>query len=279
MPMTFQSIIVHVDDGPSSEARIRSAVGIARRFKSRLVAMFAPAMPQVSVDIRQLAPADIAKLTQARETREANQALLRSCAADAGLRHVEMRVVAGEDLDDAVAQSRCADLTILGQPEPGADHAALTRRLAENVVLDSGAPVLILPYAPSMKSIGDHVLVAWDGGREAARAVRDALSMLAAAKRVTVMTVGERARFGEEAARSQERLAAYLGVHGIKAQLASLADVLDDRGEALLSRICDLGVDLVVMGGYGHARVREIVLGGLTRTMLDSMTVPVLMSH
>ena len=277
--MAFQSILVHVDDGPSSAARIRSAVDIARRFGSRMVAMIASPTPQVSVDIRQLAPADIAKLTQARETREANRALLQSCAAQAGLGQVEMRVLTGELIDAAVAESRCADLTILGQPERDDNGAAFARRLTENAILGSGAPVLILPYAPSMKTFGDHVLVAWDGGREAARAVRDALPMLASAKRVTVMTVGERARSGEEAARSQERLAAYLGVHGIKAKLASLADVLDDRGEALLSRMCDLGIDLVVMGGYGHARVREIVLGGLTRTMLDSMTVPVLMSH
>jgi nucleotide-binding universal stress UspA family protein len=277
--MAFQSILLHVDDGPSSEARIRSAVDIARRCGGRLVAMFASPTEQVSVDIRQLAPADIAKLTQTRERREANRALLQSCAAQAGLGQVEMRVLTGDILDAAIAQSRCADLTILGQPERDGDGAAFARTLAENAILDSGAPVLILPYAPSMKSIGDHMLVAWDGGREAARAVRDALPVLGLAKRVTVMTVGERSRSGEEAARSQERLAAYLGAHGIAAQLASLADVLDDAGEALLSRICDIGVDLVVMGGYGHARVREIVLGGLTRTMLGSMTVPVLMSH
>ena len=275
----FQSILVHVDDGPSTPARIRSAVGIAQRFGSRVVAMLASPTPQSSVDIRQLAPADVARITQLRETREANQALLRSCAAQAGLGEVPVRVLTGDVLDAAVAESRCADLTILGQPERDADGAAFARRLAENAILDSGAPVLMLPYAPSMKTIGEHVVVAWDGGREAARAVRDAMPMIASAKRVTVMTVGERARSGEEAARSQERLAAYLGVHGINVELTSLADVLDDRGEALLSRICDLGVDLVVMGGYGHARVREIVLGGLTRTMLDSMTVPVLMSH
>jgi nucleotide-binding universal stress UspA family protein len=277
--MAFRSILVHVDDGPSTAARIRNAVGIAQRFGSRVVAMLVTPTPQASVDIRELAPAEVAKLTQVRETREANRALLQSCAAQAGLGHVEMRVLTDDILDAAVAESRCADLTILGQPERDGNGAAFARRLAENAIIDSGAPVLMLPYAPSMKSIGDHVVVAWDGSREAARAVRDALPLLASAKRVTVMTVGERARSGEQAARSQERLAAYLGAHGIKAQLASLADVLDNAGEALLSRICDLGVDLVVMGGYGHARVREIVLGGLTRTMLDSMTVPVLMSH
>ena len=135
--MAFQSILVHVDDGPSSAARIRSAVDIARRFGSRMVAMIASPTPQVSVDIRQLAPADIAKLTQARETREANRALLQSCAAQAGLGQVEMRVLTGELID----AEQALRLGIVSAVHPPERLLAATYELAAKIA--AGPPIAI----------------------------------------------------------------------------------------------------------------------------------------
>jgi nucleotide-binding universal stress UspA family protein len=135
------------------------------------------------------------------------------------------------------------------------------------------------PLRGASRSTGERVLVAWDGGREASRAVGDALPILARAKDVTITTIhrDEGERIADEAA--TRRLADYLQSHGIDAKVdhSSVEDI--SVGEWLLSRSADLGIDLIVMGAYAHTRLRELVLGGVTRTMLQSMTVPVLMSH
>jgi nucleotide-binding universal stress UspA family protein len=122
------------------------------------------------------------------------------------------------------------------------------------------------------------VLVAWDGGREAARAVRDALPLLAAAQRVTVFTAFESDKREDALTQSQKRLGAWLAAHAIHAQFKR-GGAGRDAAERLLSQVSDAGADLVVMGGYAHPRAREYVLGSATRTMLESMTVPVIMSH
>lgn len=121
-------------------------------------------------------------------------------------------------------------------------------------------------------------MIAWDGGREAARAVRDALPILASAPHTTLITVGERCRLGEDAEHSQVRVASFLALHHVAAECVRMPSTIDPA-EHLLSRLCDLGADLLVMGAYGHARVHELILGGVTRTMLEKMTVPLFLSH
>jgi nucleotide-binding universal stress UspA family protein len=195
------------------------------------------------------------------------------------VRNVEFRIPEGDPIDAAIGEMRCADLAIMGQPDPEDDQAGFGRRLAENVALSSGGPVLLVPYATARAQPGANVLVAWDGGREAARAVRDALPLLGGAKRVTVVSAGVRRTAVDDMQRSHERLAAYLAANAVEAQFKRLEVAKHETGEAVLSQAADLGADLIVMGAYGHARVRELVLGGVTRTMLESMTVPVLMSH
>jgi nucleotide-binding universal stress UspA family protein len=141
--------------------------------------------------------------------------------------------------------------------------------------------LLVVPYVGAPTTIGNNVLVAWDGGREAARALTDAMPLLRRATRVTVgcLDPGASARGADSAGR--ERLGGYLRRHGIAAEIdyTKLGPGDIPIGDWILSRVADLGCDLLVMGGYGHPRWREQVLGGATRTLLSSMTVPVLMSH
>ena len=275
----LKSILVHVDDTPAGERRVGVAVAFARRFDARLAALcFAPPPPLEA--IRGEVPRPDAALRRSGEARDRIESTLRSRAKDAGIGEVDFRMLPAERIDAAIVEMRCADLSILGQPDPDHDPAGFGRRLAEQAVMANGGPVLYLPYAPSTVGIGESVLVAWDGGREAARAVRDALPLLAAAKRVVLLSLlGYRFRNGDEALRSQARLAAYLDAYGIRPECREMPCTIDRHGELLLSQVADLGVDLVVMGAYGHARVRELILGGVTRIMFESMTVPVLMSH
>lgn len=276
----YRSILVHLDDMPAGERRLDVAVATAQRFGASLAAMyFAPPAP-VEVDRAELPPPEISLRLSQGETRERVESMLRKRAAEAGIASVDFRFLPAERIDAAIAEMRCVDLSILGQYDPDRDRAGFGRRLAEQAVMANGGPVLFLPYAPSTVAVGETVLVSWDGGREAARAARDALPLLRTAKRIVILSLlGYRFRTGDDAQRSQVRLAAYLAAHGIEAEGRDMPCTIDRHGELLLSQVADLGADLVVMGAYGHARVRELILGGVTRIMLDSMTVPVLMSH
>jgi nucleotide-binding universal stress UspA family protein len=138
----------------------------------------------------------------------------------------------------------------------------------------------LIPYTGVFPAIGERVMIAWNGSREATRAVHDALPILKAAKQTTVVAINgmKSEPLGSRIAGAD--IAAVIARHGVKVDIADI-DGVDDVpvGEILMSRSSDLGADLVVMGAYGHARWQELVLGGATRTMFKSMTVPVLLSH
>jgi len=221
----------------------------------------------------------VAKRISAAEAQHRAETIFHRGAASLTAPRLEFRAPSGDPIDAALAHMRCVDLAIIGQADIKDDKRGLTRRLAEDVVLGSGGPILLLPYAGTPVELGANVAIAWNAGREAARAVRDALPILATASRVTVVSMAHERDTQAAMAQSHVRLAAYLAAHAIEAQFKCLVGTSDEPGELLLSQAADVGADLIVMGGYGHARVRELVLGGTTRTMLESMTVPVLMSH
>ena len=141
--------------------------------------------------------------------------------------------------------------------------------------------MLVVPYVGAPEVIGTNVVIAWDGGREASRAVADALPILVRARKVTIACLDPSASARGADTVARDRLLAYLRRHGVAARVES--DNLDEAdigiGDWLLSRVADLSGDLIVMGGYGHSRWREQVLGGATRALLAEMTVPVLMAH
>ena len=135
-----------------------------------------------------------------------------------------------------------------------------------------------MPYTGTFQRFGEHVVVAWDASREAGRALIDALPLLRRARQVTVMVIDaeKNRRHGAEPGAD---IGLFLARHGVKVQVLRESASPMDIGNFLLSRLADLDADLLVMGAYGHTRLREIVTGGVTRTLLESMTLPVLMSH
>jgi nucleotide-binding universal stress UspA family protein len=161
---------------------------------------------------------------------------------------------------------------VLQQPDPAGTETA---DLIEAVLFGSGRPVLIVPFRPGSTQLRT-ALVAWDEGRPAARAVADALPLLALAERVEVVTVGD---VRGDRTRDSRHLVRHLARHGIEARMTNLVRNHGSVAGTLLAHAVDVQADLIVMGGYGHSRLREIVLGGTTRRILQTMMVPVLMAH
>jgi nucleotide-binding universal stress UspA family protein len=173
-------------------------------------------------------------------------------------------------------RARLADLAIVAQDQP--EGAALHGPLIEAALFDSGRPVLVVPYIHRQPFQADRVVVAWDGGAPAARAVHDALPFLQRAKSVEVVVV-ETERKRDEGEIAGSDIATHLARHDLQVSLQRIPGSDIGVGNALLNHVAEQQTDLLVMGGYGHSRFREFVLGGATRDMLDAMTIPVLMAH
>jgi nucleotide-binding universal stress UspA family protein len=191
-------------------------------------------------------------------------------------------VVEESDMSTALnRRTRVNDVIVLTQPDPRSGNGqAFKARQTETAILASARPVLLLPYANAVETLGTHVLVAWDDSHAAARAVADALPLLRRAERVTILVFNKAASASDDVGLSDDpsSLCEWLERQGVSAQ-ARVETTSIAIADALLSRASDLGSDLIVMGAYGHSRWSERVLGGATRGMLASMTVPVLMSH
>lgn len=263
--MKFKTLLVHVDDSRQSDARTEFALDLARRWDAHVIGLYV-----VCQDLmRPLFRRDESLRLAANEAQHAER-----CNA------AQARFTAGPPIDVATLHARHADLVVLGQPDPDDAAAYIEPHFVDDVVMSGGVPAIVLPFTGAMRTFGENVLIAWDGSREAARAVTDALPLLKRARFVTVESVLRRRTTGADLAPAGIDIAAYLGRHGIQASFSTSAHVPGvETGAALLNRAADLHTDLLVLGAYGHTRARERVLGGVTRTMLEAMTVPVLLSH
>jgi nucleotide-binding universal stress UspA family protein len=285
--MSFKDVLVVFTDRHNPAARLQVAVDIALRDTAHLVGLYI--VPPISLLAGGLpytgGAAEVQALEQlqaiARSTALAEasrvEAAFRDETARAGLSS-EWRLVEAPITETAVLHARYSDLAVLGQadpqhPVPGGAHPV------ETVLLGSGRPILVVPYVGRFAQTGRYVLVAWNATREAARAVNDALPILAKAEKVTVLTVNPKGDSGKTAEWTAADITHHLARHGVRAEASSTVTDEIDVGNAILSRAADLGTDLIVMGGYGHSRARELILGGVTRTLLEHMTVPVLLSH
>jgi len=281
--MSYKDLLVVLDADPTARDRNDVAAALAERFAAHLVGLYPLPTPQAPRHLGYYDPALLDPFfAELRERARAAAVTVREMFEHAArLRRVsaEWREIPEGPEADPALHARYADLTILGQLDPDRAEAELIRPRPEQVALACGRPVLIVPYAGHFDNVGRRALVAWNATREAARAVHDAMPLLVGAELVTVLTIDP-----QEGPRGHGELpgadiALHLARHGIKTQIERTVSAGLPIGEVLLSRVADLGVDLLVMGAYGHSRVREMLLGGATRSVLRSMTVPVLMSH
>jgi nucleotide-binding universal stress UspA family protein len=280
--VSFKDLVVHVDPTQRGEFRAELAGALARRHGVHVIGLHVieplPSAGYFPADIGLYAGGEaLRELIRQRAIEAADQAerRFREPLCRHGIKG-EWRVTQGGIAEQLASQARCVDLAIVGQLD--SDHLPFGSAAPppEQIVLSSGRPVLIVPYAARLQGIGDHVLVAWNGGREAARAANDALPFLVKASSVTVLTINpEEARTETPAV----DIVRHLACHGVQAEAAHTVAADIGVGDALLKHATELGADLIVIGAYGHSRLRELVLGGATRSVLRRMTVPVLMSH
>lgn len=276
--MGYKTLLVHIDSGRRCAARVDAAIRLAQAHDSHLVALHAiPPFEPPGYVMAEMGPAilDAQKHAAAVELARTEAEFNRQ-AEKAGFRNFEWRTSIDDPVEAMTLHARYADLVVIGQTDT-ADAAHTPMDFPERLVLAAGRPILILPSAGSFASIGRRILVAWNPSREATRAVTDSIPMLRLANSVHVMAVNPKP--GEHGSVPGADIGLYLARHGVRVDVKSDHGAEIDIGNELLSRAADLDADLIVMGGYGHSRLQEWVLGGATRTILASMTAPVLMSH
>jgi nucleotide-binding universal stress UspA family protein len=278
--VSYKTIVVHLDLSPRRSERLGLACRIADAYEAHLIGLYAldpiPVAPAIEAEA---AAAVIEVETKKREEkrreaeREFRETTARRTRGTSEWRHSELDAIRTVTLT-----ARCADLLIIGQEDPNTDDG-LYVGFSEEVVLGAGKPVLVVPYAGHFAQIGKRALVAWNAGREAARAVTDALPVLEHAQAVQVITSYKRHDDMEHDAARRKDFGKELERHGIKPLMSSHVGKDIDVASLILSRAIDEDADHIVMGAYGHSRLRERVLGGATAEIFRTMTVPVLMSH
>jgi len=277
--VTIRDILVHVDNSRAMPGRVRAAAEFARRHDAHLTGLFVievPVLPsyaeaQIPIAIFDAQRAALVSVAQA-AGREFGDIVDRSGISS------EWRCVEGQRIDALSLHARYADLLVVGQADPD-DPECVSHGLADHLALGSGRPVLVIPVGGVSGSIGENVLVAWNAKREAVRAISDAMPLLETAERVSVVTINADAEDPENAGIPAADIGLHLARHGIETQTMSLYGAPAAIGELLLDAARDESADLLVMGAYGHARFREILLGGVTAHVLTHTDIATLLAH
>ena len=271
---TLSSILVHADATPPSADRLRLAAQLALAHGAQATAIYAVTSALLRYPMAMAAGADMAPmLAEADEQRLATARKL--YAASVKPEHVAWLECSGMPIAEVTQQALYADLLVLGQRCTGENRDVdVPPDFVSSVLIASGRPAIVVPHITKAPFKFERVLIAWKPTREAARAVTAALPILQQAQRVTVASFDE-----GDAATAETGILGYLRRHGVQATFKREVASGNSVGEQLLSMASDEQADLLVMGVYGHGRAREWVLGGASRSIIEAMTIPVLMSH
>lgn len=279
MTTSYQQVLVHLDSAASAPARLRVARAIAQEHGAALAALYAAVPVYLELPYPpDGAPSIAASLMDVEaERRRAARSMFDETMRTPGPIGTWAETREFPAVGAFIAQAFHADLVVLGQHDPSSVGIGVPPGFAESVVLGCGRPALVLPYAGTLRGTEGRLAIAWKETREAARAVAAAMPLLQRAGRVHVLAWDEEPLL--EVSGHRLDLDGYLRLHGVEPTWHRGGRVPQDFGEILLSQVSDLDADLLVMGCYGHSRAREWMLGGTTRTILRSMTLPVLMAH
>lgn len=276
----IRDLLVVLSHAPSDAAALQAARVLADDHDAHLAALVCVPLTLPIAFEWSAIPADLyagvhaAERERGRRAAERARAALQATRLPAEVRVVETSLVPPSHV--AALHARHADLVLVGGPGPDAGPA---EALFLDLVLDSGRPVLVVPSGHAMAAAPAHAVVAWQPTREAARALHDSMSLLRRARRVDVVLVDPVSALESDGDDPGVDIARHLARHGLRVELVVRAGQDIDAADILLRHVREAGADLVVAGAWSHARLREAVLGGATRTLLARCPVPVLFSH
>ncbi len=277
--MSYKDIVVQIADGPDCAVRLQLAIDLARLNGAHLCGLYVEpplpmsAFPEVPVPVEVIDAQEAA----AKQCAEALEQKFKRATSQAGVSG-EWRISQADTVTALNVNARYADLMVLGHSEDeglGWFNMAATKHVA----LESGRPVLVVPRQAQIATFGRRVVVGWNGSREAVRAVHDALPLLQRAEFVQVVVINPHTSYGEHGAVPGTDICLHLARHGIHAEAYVGHAENQAVGAALHAQVTAIGADLVVTGAYGHSRFRDLVLGGVTRHLLQHLAVPMLLAH
>ena len=280
--MSYRSILVHLDESARCAHRTEIAAGLALAHGAHLRGLAPAGLVNLPARVTPLASGSPNYLELAQASLDERAAALvgefGQRVRAIGVESYDGRVDEDDTVPSLVQHAGVHDLVVLGQTDRSAPSATLDLAVPEQVLMHGGTATLVVPAVGRFERLGLNVVVAWNATRESARAVHDAMPMLRRAQIVHLMCLERESDLRHISRLQLNDARDWLVRHGVDPHLHQ-EPVRGDVGEALLSRADDLGADLVVMGGYGHSRMAEFLLGGVTRRLLTQMTVPVLLSH
>lgn len=278
--MPYETILVHLDRSPLNARRVEFAARLARAHDAHLVGLAAVSMPVLPGEITQVLGEAYLETRSEQLRGEAQElvAAFEKAAGGEGVISFEGRVAPAPIEEALLLHGRYCDALVLSRPDPEDEGGGLTRDSTAMLTLSLGRPVILVPASWRGEPIGTRIAVSWSATRESVRAVHDAMPLLRAAREVDVLVFNAKSQRGRHGAEPGADIGLYLARHGVKVTTHDEVTQVD-VGNSLLSRVSDLGSDMVVMGSFGHSRLRELILGGVSETVLRSSPIPVMMSH
>jgi nucleotide-binding universal stress UspA family protein len=275
----IKDLVVNLSVGASRDAAGPYAISVAEAFGAHVAGVAFSYEPVIPPTIMGTVPASFIESQRSESDKAANDAVARfnDAARRAGVSSESRALSAGlAGAADRYAEiARRFDLAVVGQTEP--DRAAPEELIIEGALFSSGRPLLVVPYIQKSGLTLQRVMVCWDASRNAARAIADAMPLLRRAKAIDVVIVASERVKSDELPGAD--IGQHLARHGLKVEVKRIVSPDTDVASTILSHAADTSADFIVMGGYGHSRLREFILGGATRGILKSMTLPTLMSH
>jgi nucleotide-binding universal stress UspA family protein len=279
--MQYKNILVYLDQGASNKERVNTAIAIAIAHSAQLTGVVVNALPNSSILKRLGIGKSDALMEQARVDAQVTIERFELQTDKAGV-EADTQVIEcleGKAPEKLARMARIFDLSIMRQANPDKPNASFIAELSEEVMFSSGRPVFFMPYIGAHNIPCKTGLIAWDGSKAATRAVHDALPILEMMEKVTILIVDADKIEHYTDLKPGEALSRHLSAHGINNVVSRIPRGQTSTSTVILNEISDTGADILVMGGYGTPKLREIMLGGVTRTLFECMTVPVLMSH
>ena len=285
--MALKDVLVQVDQPGASVARLQLVADLAHRHGANLTALFVRERTAEQLELARVAQmglvpeSDIAAMdshiaTSMEETARRIDRALHAMARERGV-SAELRTVEGPAIDAVSQYARFADLCVLGHSAAAPDQ---TRRLWTRLLLTTERPVLFVPEAASFTTIGRHILLAWNASPAVTHALDKSLPLFELAERTTILLINPSDIVDRYGGLSTKPLVEHLKHHGVAVDIVTVTDApRRSISDVIQSKALELGADLVVIGAYSHPRLWEALLGGVTRSLLESMSLPILMAH